>query len=86
MDEAVSVVRWQCRFKRVPEDHEVRLDGFFNPHGPGNDVLEPGVQRRGVVIAHGFIFRHHGVKHGYQLDSTVANEVNGAVAHIGSDQ
>ena len=29
MDEAVSVVRWQCRFKRVPEDHEVSLDGIM---------------------------------------------------------
>ncbi len=29
MDDHVSVVRWQCRFKRVPGDQEVRLDGIM---------------------------------------------------------
>jgi uncharacterized protein (TIGR02246 family) len=29
MDERVSVVRWRCRFHRVPGDHEVRLDGIM---------------------------------------------------------
>jgi uncharacterized protein (TIGR02246 family) len=29
MEPAVCVVRWQCRFRRVPEDHEVRLDGVM---------------------------------------------------------
>ena len=29
MEPTVCVVRWQCRFQRVPEDHEVRLDGVM---------------------------------------------------------
>lgn len=29
MDDQVSVVHWQCRFKRVPGDQDVRLDGIM---------------------------------------------------------
>lgn len=29
MDKAVSIVHWKCRFKRMPEDHEVKLDGIM---------------------------------------------------------
>jgi ketosteroid isomerase-like protein len=29
MDANVSIVHWRCRFRRVPGDHQVRLDGIM---------------------------------------------------------